>query len=249
MTETTAIRYPLLPLRDMVIYPGSVTSIFVGREKSMEATRRAMDADRKIILATQRNAEITIPGLSDLYETGVAAEILQLLKMPDNTYKILIEGLSRVRIVEIDANDEKCQIGVAVPVPSVQPTGEKEIHLYEKSISKLVDAFERLNEQQTFMPTDNWRELKAKDDAERMVHAIAESLRVPFVEQQDILGTDNLWERRKSQSGDGKPARTVSARGADTRQGACAARQDAAPVLSARTDQGDSGRNGRDRTR
>ena len=67
MAGQGAVRFPLLPLRDMVIYPGSVTSIFVGREKSMEATRRAMDSDRKIILATQRNAEITIPALSDLY--------------------------------------------------------------------------------------------------------------------------------------------------------------------------------------
>lgn len=195
MSESTATRYPLLPLRDMVIYPGSVTSIFVGREKSMEATRRAMDSDRKIILATQRNAEITIPGLSDLYETGVAGEILQLLKMPDNTYKILIEGLHRVRLVEVDDSDEKCQVAVAIAVPSVEPAGEKEIHLYQKSTAKLIDAFERLNEQQTFMPSDNWRELKAKDDAERIIHAVAESLRIPFVEQQDILGTDNLWER------------------------------------------------------
>lgn len=195
MSENAAIRYPLLPLRDMVIYPGSVTSIFVGREKSMEATRRAMDGDRKIILATQRNAEITIPGLSDLYETGVAAEILQLLKMPDNTYKILIEGLYRLKLVEIDDSDEKCTEAVAIPSPSVYPEGEKEQHLYEKSIVKLVDAFERLNEQQTFLSADSWRELRAKDDAERMVHAIAESLRIPFIEQQDILGTDSLWER------------------------------------------------------
>ncbi|MFO1470291.1 MAG: endopeptidase La [Turneriella sp.] len=195
MSENAAIRYPLLPLRDMVIYPGSVTSIFVGREKSMEATRRAMDGDRKIILATQRNAEITIPGLSDLYETGVAAEILQLLKMPDNTYKILIEGLYRLKLVEIDDSDEKCTEAVAIPSPAVYPEGEKEQHLYEKSIVKLVDAFERLNEQQTFLSADSWRELRAKDDAERMVHAIAESLRIPFIEQQDILGTDSLWER------------------------------------------------------
>ncbi|MFO1525678.1 MAG: endopeptidase La [Turneriella sp.] len=195
MVDTAAIRYPLLPLRDMVIYPGSVTSIFVGREKSMEATRRAMDADRRIILATQRNAEITIPGLSDLYETGVAGEILQLLKMPDNTYKILIEGLYRVRILDIDNNDEKCQEGIAVAATSLQPAGEKEQHLYQKSIGKLIDAFERLNEQQTFLPAENWRELKVKNDPERMIHAIAECLRIPFIEQQDILGTDNLWER------------------------------------------------------
>ena len=154
MAGQGAVRFPLLPLRDMVIYPGSVTSIFVGREKSMEATRRAMDSDRKIILATQRNAEITIPALSDLYETGVQGEILQLLKMPDNTYKILIEGLHRVRLVDIDSSDEKCPVAIAVGADSVAPAGEKEEHLYQKSLTKLVDAFERLNEQQTFLSAE-----------------------------------------------------------------------------------------------
>ncbi|GAB4423166.1 MAG: endopeptidase La [Turneriella sp.] len=195
MAGQSAVRYPLLPLRDMVIYPGSVTSIFVGREKSMEATRRAMDSDRKIILATQRNAEITIPALSDLYETGVQGEILQLLKMPDNTYKILIEGLRRVRLVEVDSSDEKCPIAIAVAIESVGPSGEKEEHLYQKSLTKLIDAFERLNEQQTFLSAEAWRELRAKNDPEKLMHAVAECLRIPFVEQQDILGTDSLWER------------------------------------------------------
>lgn len=195
MTETKAVRFPLLPLRDMVIFPGSVTSIFVGREKSMEATRRAMDADRKIILATQRNAEIIMPGLSDLYEVGVLGEILQLLKMPDNTYKILIEGLRRVRLVELDSSDEKCQFAIGIFAESVGPAGEKEAHLYRKSLAKLVDAFEQLNEQQTFLSAEAWRELRVKNDPERLMHAIAESLRIPFFEQQDILATDSLWER------------------------------------------------------
>ncbi|AFM12585.1 endopeptidase La [Turneriella parva] len=190
-----AIRYPLLPLRDMVIFPGSVTSIFVGREKSMEATRRAMDSDRRILLATQRNAEITIPGLSDLYETAVAGEILQLLKMPDNTYKVLIEGLSRVKLVDVDSSDETCPYAVAVFARSAEPEGEKEQHLYEKSVIKLIDAFERLNEQQTFLSVEAWRELRAKNQPERLIFAVAESLRIPFVELQDILGTDSLWER------------------------------------------------------
>ena len=195
LNSAEAMRYPLLPLRDMVIFPGSVTSIFVGREKSMEATRRAMDADRRILLATQRNAEITIPGLSDLYETAVAGEILQLLKMPDNTYKVLIEGLTRVRLIDVDSSDETCPYGSAVFAESGEPEGEKEQHLYEKSVVKLIDAFERLNEQQTFLSAEAWRELRAKNQQERLIFAVAESLRIPFVELQDILGTDSLWER------------------------------------------------------
>jgi len=194
MTESAA-KYPLLPLRDMVIYPGTVTSIFVGREKSMEATRRAMDSDRKLILATQRSADVTIPSLSDLHEICVVGEVLQLLKMPDNTYKILIEGLRRVKLIEINAQDEAVTFAVVVDAQSRDATEEKEQHLYQKSLQALTDAFERLNDQQTFMPNEIWRELKARNDAERIMHAIAESLRIPFIEQQDILATDSLWER------------------------------------------------------
>lgn len=194
MTEN-AHKHPLLPLRDMVIYPGSVISIFVGREKSMEATRRAMDSDRKLILATQRSAEVTLPTLSDLHDVCVVGEILQLLKMPDNTYKILIEGLQRVRLIEIDTSDEALTTAVALVADSRAPQDEKEQHLYQKSLTALIEAFERLNEQQTFMPTDSWRELRSKPDAERLMHAIAESLRIPFIEQQDILATESLWER------------------------------------------------------
>ncbi|MBV6493481.1 MAG: Lon protease [Turneriella sp.] len=195
MTENTVERYPLLPLRDMVIHPGSVTSIFVGREKSMETIRRAMDSNRKIFLATQRSSDIIIPHLGDLHETGVVAEVLQLLKMPDNTYKILVEGLQRARLIELDESDEKCQTAISSHLVSTLPQGDKETHLFQKSMSKLIDAFERLNENQDFMPSDAWRELRAKNDTERLIHAIAESLKISFIDQQDILATDNIWER------------------------------------------------------
>lgn len=193
--EANVLRLPLLPLRDMVVYPGSVVSIFVGREKSMEATRRVMDSNRRLILATQRNAEITVPDLSDLYEIGVEAEILQLLKMPDNTYKILLEGLQRIQLVDIDNTDEKCAVAIAAPAPSKESEDEKEAHLYQTSLGKMIDSFERINEQQVFLTNDQWRELRAKNNPERITFAIAESLRVPFIEQQEILSIENLWER------------------------------------------------------
>lgn len=193
--QPNALRLPILPLRDMVVYPGSVVSIFVGREKSMEATRRVMDSSRRLILATQRNAEITVPELSDLYDIGVEAEILQLLKMPDNTYKILLEGLQRIQLVDIDGTDEKCSVAIATPAPSKEPEDEKEAHLYQTSLGKMIDSFERINEQQVFLTNDQWRELRAKNNPERIAFAIAESLRVPFIEQQEILSIENLWER------------------------------------------------------
>ena len=89
---------PLLPLRDIVVFPHMVVPLFVGREKSIAAIERAMAADKQIVLATQRRAAVDDPQPEDLYGVGVRAEILQVLKLPDNTVKILVEGLGRVRL-------------------------------------------------------------------------------------------------------------------------------------------------------
>lgn len=189
------LRLPLLPLRNLVIFPGSVVSIFVGREKSMEATRRAMDADRRLALIAQRNAETLVPTQKDLYEIGVVAEILQLLKMPDGTYKILVEGLDRIRLLSLDESDENCTSALAVLLPTLMPQNDKEQHLCQRAIEKLGEAFERLNEQHPLMPVETWRDLRSRNEPEKIVHAIAACLRIPFFELQDILATDNFWER------------------------------------------------------
>ena len=87
--------YPLLPLRDVVVFPHMVIPLFVGREKSVKALDNAMKGDRLIVLATQRDAQVSSPAKDDLYEVGTIAEILQLLKLPDGTIKVLVEGISR----------------------------------------------------------------------------------------------------------------------------------------------------------
>jgi ATP-dependent Lon protease len=83
---------PVLPLRDVVVYPNMVIPLFVGREKSMRALERAMQADKQIVLLAQKAAEIDDPGVDDLYQIGTLAQVLQLLKLPDGTVKVLVEG-------------------------------------------------------------------------------------------------------------------------------------------------------------
>ena len=92
--------YPLLPLRDVVVFPHMVIPLFVGREKSVKALDSAMKGDRLIVLATQRDAHVSVPEKEDLYEVGTIAEILQLLKLPDGTIKVLVEGIARVYLSE-----------------------------------------------------------------------------------------------------------------------------------------------------
>ena len=92
--------FPCLPLRDIVVFPGMIIPLFVGRDKSIKALNEVMKSNKKIILVTQKNAEIDDPAEKDLYSFGCESKILQLLKLPDGTVKVLVEGIDRVKIIE-----------------------------------------------------------------------------------------------------------------------------------------------------
>jgi len=105
-------KYPLLPLRDVVVFPYMVVPLFVGREKSVKALDDAMKSDRLIVLASQENSKIKVPEKKDIYEVGVVAEILQLLKLPDGTIKVLVEGIKRCYLSDFEDSKEYFQVNV-----------------------------------------------------------------------------------------------------------------------------------------
>ena len=96
----TSLLKPLLPLRDIVIFPSLIVPLFVGREKSIKALKEAMKSDKSIVLITQKNSEIDDPTGKDLYQYGCMSKVLQLLKLPDGTVKVLVEGEKRVKIIQ-----------------------------------------------------------------------------------------------------------------------------------------------------
>ena len=104
--KTTYVK-PLLPLRDIVIFPNMVIPLFVGREKSIKALQEVMKADKSIVLVTQKNSEVDDPEGKDLYSYGCLSKVLQLLKLPDGTVKVLVEGEKRVKILNHANNDDK----------------------------------------------------------------------------------------------------------------------------------------------
>lgn len=106
LKNTNQGQYPVLPLRDIVVFPGMVVPLFVGREKSINALNSVMDKYKKIILAAQKSHDVDDPKDSEIYGVGCLGEILQLLKLPDGTVKILVEGKERVKINEYH-NEEK----------------------------------------------------------------------------------------------------------------------------------------------
>ena len=104
MTEPA--RYPVLPLRDIVVFPGMIVPLFVGREKSVRALEEVMQSDKQIFLVAQKNAGQDEPTIDDVYRIGTIGTVLQLLKLPDGTVKVLVEGNKRVKIVDLK-DDEK----------------------------------------------------------------------------------------------------------------------------------------------
>ena len=97
---------PLLPLRDIVIFPSMVVPLFVGREKSIKALQEVMKSDKSIVLVTQKNSEIDDPKKTDIFMYGCEGSILQLLKLPDGTVKVLVEGIKRVKILGFEDNEK-----------------------------------------------------------------------------------------------------------------------------------------------
>ena len=107
---------PLLPLRDIVIFPSMVVPLFVGREKSIKALQEVMKSDKSIVLVTQKNSEVDDPTSRDLYQYGCLSKVLQLLKLPDGTVKVLVEGIKRIKIQKYSENNNEfltCEVEVA----------------------------------------------------------------------------------------------------------------------------------------
>ena len=104
-SDSHLLDLPVLPLRDVVVFPHLVIPLFVGRDKSMRALEQAMEADKRILLLAQKSAETDDPAAADMYSIGTLAQVLQLLKLPDGTIKVLVEGTARVNVTEVSERD------------------------------------------------------------------------------------------------------------------------------------------------
>ncbi|MBP9707667.1 MAG: endopeptidase La [Oligoflexales bacterium] len=143
-SEETKIVIPLLPLRDILVFPSTVVPLFVGRQKSILALDQAMMGDKKILLAAQKNAKIDDPSSSEIFTTGTIANILQLLKLPDGSVKVLVEGYKRAKITRFldEASDYHC---VEVEYSEELPSGGVENEALVRTVKQAFDNYVRLN--------------------------------------------------------------------------------------------------------
>ena len=136
--------YPVLPLRDIVVFPHMIVPLFVGREKSVRALETAMEGDKRILLVAQRSPDVDDPQAGDLYSIGTVATVLQLLKLPDGTIKVLVEGASRAEIVSVTDRDGLL-IGFVRALEPAYTRDSREIEVVSRSLVSMFEQFVKLN--------------------------------------------------------------------------------------------------------
>ncbi|MEX1109852.1 MAG: LON peptidase substrate-binding domain-containing protein, partial [Dongiaceae bacterium] len=193
MSESTPVSsqiLPLLPLRDVVVFPHMVIPLFVGRPKSIKALEAAMEVGKSIMLVAQKNASKDDPVAADIYEIGCVSNILQMLKLPDGTVKVLIEGAQRARIASIDDSGVHFTCSLSTIEDGADPGAE--VEALRRAILAQFDQYVKLNKK---IPPEILTSLNGIDDAGRLADTIAAHLPIKIEQKQDILETLSIGER------------------------------------------------------
>ncbi len=186
----TIERFPLLPLRDVVVYPHMVIPLFVGREKSIKALEAAMEGGKKILLVAQKNAATDEPEEVDIYDVGTVATVLQLLKLPDGTVKVLVEGLYRAEVSGYDQVAEYYQ-GEASPL-EIESLNEREQGVMIKAVTQQFDQFVQMSKK---VPSEVLTSIEEIDESGRLADTISAHLSLKLEEKQAILEMVSELER------------------------------------------------------
>jgi ATP-dependent Lon protease len=190
LTDRSSVA-PVLPLRDVVVYPHMVIPLFVGREKSIRALDAAMQNDKKILLVAQKSADVDDPQIDDIHAIGTLSSILQLLKLPDGTVKVLVEGAERAKITGFVSSEEY----FAAEIQSLEWVGaddDREVEVLMRSLMTLFDQYVKLNKK---VPPEILTSLSGIDDPGRLADTIAAHMSLKLDEKQTILEIESVRAR------------------------------------------------------
>ena len=182
---------PVLPLRDIVVFPHMVVPLFVGRDKSVKALEKVMSGNKRIMLITQKSASIDDPKKDDLFDFGTIANVLQLLKLPDGTVKVLVEGLQRASINKFNNNDSFLESDIEL-IEDIVDSTDKKLRALSKSITDLFDKYVNLNKK---IPPEVLGTINEIDDLDKLSDTIASHLSIKLSDKQDILEAVNINDR------------------------------------------------------
>ncbi len=183
---------PVLPLRDVVVYPFMVIPLFVGREKSIQALEKAMDENKQILLVAQKNASQDEPEIEDLYRIGTIANILQLLKLPDGTIKVLVEGSERAKIINFIGTEEYFNAQISAVEAAQAADEDRESEVLMRSVMTQFDQYVKLSKK---VPPEILSSLSSIDEPGRLADTIAAHMSLKIDEKQKILEMIELHER------------------------------------------------------
>ncbi|RUO21154.1 endopeptidase La [Aliidiomarina iranensis] len=192
MTEESGKRQgiPVLPLRDVVVYPHMVIPLFVGREKSIRCLDAAMDNDKQVFLVAQKDAGVEEPTAEDIYEVGAVATILQMLKLPDGTVKVLVEGVQRAKVTAWQPKGDFFRADIEALI--TEPMEEKEEEVLVRSALNQFEGYVKLNKK---TPPEVLTSLNGIDDADRLADTMAAHMPLKLVDKQRVLEIIQIQER------------------------------------------------------
>ncbi|HCG8628836.1 TPA: endopeptidase La [Vibrio parahaemolyticus] len=189
LERSERIEIPVLPLRDVVVYPHMVIPLFVGREKSISCLETAMETNKQVLLVAQKQADTDEPTVDDLFEVGTVATILQLLKLPDGTVKVLVEGQQRAKINHFKESDFFLAEAEFIVTPELD---EREQEVIVRSAINQFEGFIKLNKK---IPPEVLTSLNGIDEAARLADTIAAHMPLKLVDKQQVLEIIDITER------------------------------------------------------
>jgi len=186
------MQLPLVPLRDVVIFPGVVTSLFVGRDKSIKSLQTAMESDKSVMLVAQKNSSQENPKVKDLYNVGSVSTILQLIKLPDGTYKVLVEGIKRAKVLSVAENN-----GFIESEVEVLEDYELDDDLKSSYLNTLQTQFKELSKTSSKIRPEVITQIRAIERLEKLIDNLVGYLSLQISDRQKLLEEVNLEERAK----------------------------------------------------
>ena len=190
MSRAAGEVYPVLPLRDIVVFPHMIVPLFVGRERSVKALEDVMKEDKQILLIAQKNAADDDPVREDIYRVGTIATVLQLLKLPDGTVKVLVEGEARARVIRFTENDNYYEVYADIVPEQLGP--DEELEALSRSVVAQFEKYIKLNKK---VPTEALASINQIEEPGKLVDTVASHISLKISEKQELLEIDELAER------------------------------------------------------
>ena len=182
--------YPVLPLRDIVVFPHMIVPLFVGREKSVQALEDVMQDDKQILLIAQKNASDDDPAQDEIYTVGTVSTVLQLLKLPDGTVKVLVEGGQRARVIRFRDNEKFFEVYADI-LPERMPD-EGDLEALSRSVVSQFEEYIKLNKK---IPPEALVSVNQIEDVSKLADTVASHLALKISEKQELLEIDTVAQR------------------------------------------------------